>query len=111
MWNETSENKIRKLENHLYDARQVIVSLMPPKVNEIAQDYFWIQTRADAYEWIEKLIEATIEIAWSLAEKTRYSEARADCPLCKRGSLGPYAEGFLLPGGLRKHLLGGGQCT
>ncbi|MBS1583308.1 MAG: hypothetical protein JST66_14000 [Bacteroidetes bacterium] len=51
-----------------------------------------------------------IELAWPLAVETHYSGPRVNCPLCKRSTSGPYAEGFKLPDGLRRHLLGEGNA-
>ena len=110
MWDLSHEDRIRRLEEELYRTRYAVVTLLPRAIQEIAKDYHNITTRTEAHNWLERLVEAVIELAWPIAEANSYSGRRADCPLCKRGTLGPYAEGFLLPGGLRKHLLGEGNA-
>jgi len=47
-------------------------------------------------------------------EKGSYFSDRAYCPLCGDGSTSPYSNGFTVPEGLRRHLLGWGnmyQCS
>lgn len=104
------EDRVRRLEEELYRTRRTIIALLPRAVQELAEDYHHITTHVEARNWLERLVEAVIELAWPLAEDDSYSGRRAYCPLCKRGTLGPYAEGFLLPGGLRQHLFGEGNA-
>lgn len=114
MFYESDKDRIRHLENELYRARRTIFDLLPPDITELAGSYYDLKTRHDAQQWEISLAEVVIRLAWPFAQETAYSEPRADCPLCKRGTLGPYGEGFKLPEGLRKHLLGEGnahQCS
>jgi len=111
MWYQSHEDKIRRLENDLHRTRRAIIHLLPPTVQEVAKDYYRIETRVDAAAWLEKIVELTTEIAWPYAQEEPYSGPRASCPLCKRGTRSYMGEeGFLLPGGLRKHLLGEGNA-
>lgn len=111
MWHQSNEDRIRQLQDDLYQTRRAILCLLPAIVQEIAKDYYRIKTRSDAHEWLEKLVDTTIDIAWPYVEKRPYSGPRAYCPLCKGGTSNYMGEeGFLLPGGLRKHLLGEGNA-
>jgi hypothetical protein len=110
MWYRSSEERIKRLEDDLYRARRAVLKLLPPTIHEPGETYFSIESREAARLWEDALVEATIELAWPLANKTWYSGPRAYCPLCRSGSSGPYVEGFALPNGLRKHLLGEGNA-
>lgn len=111
MWYESNEEKIRKLQDNLYEARRTILQLLPRTVQEIAEGYYLILTRRDAHDWLEKIVEAATQLAWPYAQETAYSGARAYCPLCRHGTNSYIGEeGFLLPGGMRKHLLGEGNA-
>lgn len=110
MWTDSREEKIRQLENELSHARRTILNLLPEPILAKADMYYSLRTREDARKWEEALVESVIELALPFAVETYYSGTRANCPLCKCGTSGPYVEGFKLPDGLRRHLLGEGNA-
>src|SRR5690606_25671652 len=58
----------------------------------------------------DDLIDVLIDRADSAAlPPSDWGERRALCPLCNRGSDSPYVEGYALPEGLRRHLMGRGN--
>jgi hypothetical protein len=114
MWHGTVEDHIRHLQNELDAARRAIIEVMPYEVSERLGTYYRCKTRDDAYDWEREVVEFIIDKAEPLPERLSFCGGdRAYCPLCHRGSQGPYDEGFALPEGLRRHLTGYGnthQC-
>lgn len=109
-WYDSDSDVVRRLRENLRRARRAIITLLPDNIQELAETYRMISTRLEAQTWEDALVDAVIGIAWPIGAETQYAGPRAYCPLCRRGSSGPYAEGFALPGGLRKHLLGEGNA-
>jgi hypothetical protein len=110
MYYESIEDKIQRLESELLRARRTIVDLLPNDIKAVAESYWHVKSRREAHEWQSSVTNAVIELSWSSAQERAYSGSRAYCPLCKRGSSSPFDEGFKLPDGLRKHLLGEGNA-
>lgn len=108
MYYESTDDRIRRLEDELYRARRTILDLLPPDIKEVVDRFWHLKTRREAHDWHTAVADAVIALPWPFAEETRYSGTRAYCPLCKSGTSSPYEEGFKLPDGLRKHLLGEG---
>ncbi len=106
-WN-SSEDAIRRLESELYEARRTVLSLLPEPIEKLLSGYYSCNVRQESYRWERDVADAIIQQA-TLLPPTPYGSDRAYCPLCKEGSSGPYKEGFAVPGGLRRHLLGEGN--
>jgi hypothetical protein len=110
----TVEDQIRRLQNELDAARRAIIDVMPYEISERLGTYYRCGSRADTYDWQREVVDFIIDKAELLPERLSYCGVdRAYCPLCHRGSQGPYDEGFAIPEGLRRHLTGYGnthQC-
>lgn len=107
-----AEERIRELKSELYCARRDIVHLMPSDVVNILMSYYSCQSHRDFGEWQRSAIDQILAMAVPDPDAS-YFGPRGYCPLCKGGSSGPYAQGFTLPEGLRRHLEGYGnthQC-
>lgn len=69
-----------------------------------------LKARSEVFNWARETAEKIIQkIDGDESIKPSYlGDRRTLCPLCKRGPNSPYihAEGFSIPEGLRRHLLG-----
>lgn len=102
---------IQDLENDLYDARTIIISLLGAAVEELIERSHNYESFGDFHNWREGTVESIIDSADPREpfEMREYGSLtpRAYCPLCKGSSRNPWgAEGFAHPEGLRRHLLG-----
>ena len=103
------DEKIRNLENELWIARAAIVDVMPEHPGDLLRSHFQVSSRADLYEWMPWLTKEVL-----LAADQRFGEKMGDypgavhayCPLCGRGSSGPYSRGYSFPTGLGRRLQG-----
>lgn len=111
-WNQQSaEEEIRRLKSDLSMARFAIIELMPPEVGSLLRGYYSCASRNEGHAWLDAVVDPLIERALSSAPPPdRFGEQRAMCPLCGQGSSSPYAEGYSLPEGLRRHLVGWGNA-
>lgn len=108
------EERVKKLEDDLFLARRSILSLMPESLHTSLNSYYSIKSREDSYRWKDDVAQQVIEHATPLPRVSEYFGERAMCPLCGKGSNSPYEEGFSIPEGLRRHLVGFGnthQCV
>jgi len=107
--------RIKKLEDDLYMARSTILSLVSDRFSKLLQSYYLCRTREDSSRWLDQVIDQIVDSTEALAgEDSEYFGPRANCPLCGAGSFSPYAKGFTLGEGLRRHLSGWGnvhQCA
>ena len=103
------QDKLRKLERELNSARETIIRLVPIEYQDTLQSFYECKSTSEFWRWeqlaAEKIANRVPESAMSESFGTR----RADCPLCGRSTMGPYAEGFVIPGGLIRHLTGFGN--
>jgi hypothetical protein len=102
--------RIRRLESDLYMARSTVVNLMPERLAKVLTDYYHCQSRDDFWKWQQGAIEAVIQEAVVDPEISHIIK-RGWCPLCRRGSSGPYESGYALPEGLARHLEGRGNAA
>jgi hypothetical protein len=106
---DTRDAQIRKLKEELWAARHAIVEIMPAPLREPLEATFYCQSIKDVYEWqrwaIQKIMEQATELLGQDVVATD-GQMRAYCPLCRGGSLGPYAAGFAVPIGMQRHLEG-----
>jgi hypothetical protein len=105
---ETSES----LKQDLSIVRWTVLSLMPEDVQSILRSYYKCGSEEEAIRWEGVTAEKIIALAEILPSKGwAYSGERAYCPLCKHGANSPFEEGFAVPEGLRRHLVGWGGNT
>lgn len=99
------EERIRRLEDELFLARAAIIDLMSEPARKVLDSYYHAE---NAWAWSrdasEKIVSLCTDVSPSLYDG--YDSPRAKCPLCKAGPATPYHEGFALPEGLVRHLLG-----
>jgi hypothetical protein len=105
-------DEIERLKNDLFEARYTILNLMPEKIENLLKGYYQVKSRQEGYTWEHEVTEQIIAEAKILSkEEGSFWRERACCPLCGRGSNGPYDRGFALPEGLRRHLTGWGNAS
>jgi len=112
-WNQPStEEEIRRLKSDLWMARSTIVDLMPHEVASLLRGYYSCASRQEGHAWMDGVIDALTERALKSAPPPdRFGEQRGMCPLCGQGSSSPHVEGYSLPEGLRRHLVGWGNTV
>ena len=104
------EEKIRRLQDELYQARYTIISLMSEGIEKILTSYYSCESREATYQWKEVAAAEIIEFAKILSpEEGSYFSERAYCPLCGNGSTTFYERGFSVSEGLRRHFVGWGD--
>ncbi|HEX9896297.1 MAG TPA: hypothetical protein VGA85_01370 [Dehalococcoidales bacterium] len=109
---ENSAHYIRVLKNELDGARYTIIRLMPKDVQHLFNGYIQCQSREEYYRWQTDVVNQIIQKATIIPEyKDSIFGERAFCPLCGEESSSPYASGFSLPEGLRRHLTGWGNVS
>ena len=109
-----SDDRIKRLESELWDARHAIIILAPDQFHEILRGYDVvegggirsIETRQDLHQWQLDLYSAVIEAAERMTRPENKAswmyEHRVACPLCRsRGSGTFYMDGWKVPGGLQ----------
>jgi hypothetical protein len=91
-----------------------VIYLMPENAQRLLGSYYSCESREQAHQWMYSVADEIIGSVEVLPrEHSFYSSDRAYCPLCGSGSTSPYASGFTVPDGLRRHLIGWGnnqQC-
>lgn len=109
------EERVRKLERALEEARETIVQLMPTQFFELLESYDQCNSTREFYRWRETVAGEIVELVPESSVVETSSSRRAPCPLCQRVALGFGGDlaGFKLPLGLVRHLTGYGnveQC-
>jgi hypothetical protein len=98
-------SEVRSLENELFFAYQLVMSLIPQDFKKVLDTYYSCESVEATYQWEREAIEEIIKGAKILGkDQGSYFEPRAYCPLCGDGSTSPYDHGFAIPEGLRRHL-------
>lgn len=111
---EARDERIRQLESELYVAYSEIVGLAPPEFSEVLSSYRKCASTGESFRWQHEVAEYVVERVPTTSVRAAWDSNRANCPLCSRGSQGPYQEGFTVPLGLTRHLTGFGnthQCV
>lgn len=106
------DGTIQKLREDLWMLRYRLLNLLPPDIHQILKSYRDCSTRKETYQWLDRVAEEIVGHAKPMNSPMSWG-GRANCPLCGRGADSPYEEGFSLPEGLRRHLIGFGnvhQC-
>ena len=83
--------------------------MMPFEAQLILTSYDSCKTRIETHQWPYVVASKLSELAAILPPTIFDSSDRAYCPLCADGSSWAYQEGFRLPEGLRRHLVGWGD--
>lgn len=102
---ELEKHKIDRLEAELDDLRNGIIEMMSNEVAKVLTSYFQCKSHNDLRDWELRVVENIVATA-EVEDPHSPIGPRGACPLCKSRSRGPYAPGFVIPGGLRLHLLG-----
>jgi hypothetical protein len=102
------EAEIRRLKDELYMTQYALMERAPDAVtHEALTAQHFVSTFKDFAAWEQwacaRFLRKAGESAVTVPE---LKQRRAYCPLCGGGSSAPYAEGFSLPVGLERHLLG-----
>ena len=109
----TDSEKVKRLEDEVYDARWTILRLMPNELQDILRSYVRCATPDDTYRWKREVAAKIVALA-KPPPVEHNAWGRALCPLCGESSMSTYSIGFTVPEGLRRHLLGLGtavQCS
>jgi hypothetical protein len=104
------DERIKRLEEELWDVRDDIVRLMPDNISDLLSGYYSLETRSDYYRWRRETIDAIVGMTEPDPKASNPYEDRARCPLCK-ASGDVYGSGFKLPLGLERHLEGWGNVS
>lgn len=110
---DSTENQIARLKRELTRTREALIELSPEKIRYSLHGYIGCKSREEANRWEGELVDSLIESAEILPGYGGFSD-RANCPVCGYGGQSPLVEGFTLPEGLRRHLIGWGnirQCS
>lgn len=105
------DEKIRRLEGEVYRLRRMVVQLLPKAVADVLNSYHRVSTIEESSVWLYEIIDKVIELATLDIHDAQWQQPRAYCPLCKKGSSSPLSEGFTVPEGLRRHLMGYGNVA
>jgi hypothetical protein len=111
------DKRIRGLEEALWLAHYRMINLMAYEKERILSGYHRVEDLSSAYLWLGEAADALIAMAdakpgFEMGDPG--TRLRAVCPLCGDGAQTPYVEGFAVPIGLRRHLMGeynSHQCT
>jgi hypothetical protein len=89
-----------------------VLDLLPEPTQHVLKGYYSCKSRQETYRWEQDVAKNLAASATILPhDKRSFFSDRAYCPLCGVGSTGPYTEGFSVPEGLMRHLLGSGNVT
>lgn len=111
-----AQEQIRKLKEDLFRTRRALVQMTGEDADRILSSYYSDMKRTeDEYEnsrrmanrWLESVVDDVLLLARPQdVDQSGHGPDRALCPLCHGSSQSPYATGFAIPEGLRRHLLG-----
>jgi hypothetical protein len=120
----TAQQEIRKLKEALYLTRRALVQMAGEDAYRVLSSYYsgmektqaeYENSRWMACRWLESVTDEVLKLARPQdIDQLGSGPDRALCPLCRGGSQSPYATGFAIPEGLRRHLLGennSNQCV
>lgn len=112
------EQRIAQLESDLAMARWAIIQLMPFETQRVLIRVLDAKTRMELLHVSERTAEQLVDLCENPTQRTWHGEPlgapRSPCPLCGGGTASAYDEGYALPSGLMRHLLGSHnsrQCT
>jgi len=103
------EEAVRRLESEFFVTRMAMIGLMRSEFEKALYGFLGCKTFEAASKWAEGSANSVIELASRSEQPTEREwdgRYRVLCPLCNQGSQSWYGRGYLLPEGLRRHLLG-----
>ena len=106
-----TERRIDELERELYRARDTLLRMTGPVIEEILRPPYDL-TSDEVWVWFHQAMKKILELAKPLSGEERndrtYWGDRAPCPLCGESAQSFYKsdDGFAFPEGLRWHLNG-----
>jgi hypothetical protein len=101
---------IRELKEQLWMARYTLLGTLSEDSRRLLTSYRDCKTREESWRWLDGVAEVIVETARPLPETVQsWGGERGMCPLCGEGSDSYYEQGFKLPEGLRRHLVGYGR--
>jgi hypothetical protein len=110
-----STEELSALQDRLETVCHGMINLMREEARDILRSYSDCKSRSDSRHWHDRAAYMIVELAEALPPKISGMAVRAYCPLCGDGAAILYEEGFKLPEGLRRHLVGWGarhnQCS
>ncbi|MCL2058061.1 MAG: hypothetical protein FWH01_03240 [Oscillospiraceae bacterium] len=107
---------VERLKVELKRTRHRLLYLLPWEMSSLLTDYSKCKSRKDTYQWLNNTVQQIIDSVPSRSEErfNSWVQERVKCPLCNSAPNSPYYyDGFTLPEGLRRHLVGYGniqQC-
>jgi len=103
-------SELRGLRDELYSARYTIIELMSDEVAALLKSYSNCESTRDFHKWCAGTADKLASMVPPECIRQSYSETRAKCPLCGSVGHGPFANGFVLPEGMRRHFTGYGKA-
>ena len=94
----TPESRMRRMREEMFRLRRAVLSLVPDKYRALVEPPYDF-TRETSLGWERRAVERILEIV------PVDNQGRAPCPLCGMTTQF-YGVGFVVPGGLERHLLG-----
>ncbi len=91
------DRELGMLDWEVYETRRLVLHLLDPELSKMLQKYDF----TSIHDWREFVEAKTVDSA-----KPFEGTERAMCPLCKDGPRIDPGQGFLVPGGLIRHLRG-----
>jgi hypothetical protein len=109
---QSSDDRIHQLEHELYCVRHAIIHLMPDEFVDLLDRCPRFQTRDEFDQWTTRVVEAIVASAAESVDSPRSyrNPPRAYCPLCHQGTESEEQQGFMIPLGLQRHLIGYARC-
>ena len=108
------DERIQRLSMDLYLTRTALISFAPDELRPVLEAQLECEARDDLLDWESWAIERVVDVADERLLPGLPGRPRSMCPLCGRGTRGPYEDGFAIPLGLARHLggeSGANQCT
>lgn len=103
------DKTIDRLKDELWMLRSQIINLPSYEMGQILRSFYACPSMDETYVWLDQVAAKIISYAVPLEPEPSIWGGRANCPLCGLGAGSPYQEGFALPEGLRRHLVGYGN--
>lgn len=105
------EARIAHLEAQLSEVRHLVLDMTTDPFPRLLNGFHICDSREAGRQWAHEVVEEIIEFAKTVEGESSGLVRSAYCPLCGDGSSSPYANGYTLPEGLRRHLTGWGNTS
>lgn len=105
------DETIKRLNDELMMLRYELISVAPQEAGLLLGSYYKCKSRSEIHHWLNDIAEQISAMAKPLPkyQNSVWGE-RGNCPLCGSGGNSFNDEGFALPEGLRRHLVGFGNA-